>query len=413
MEFVGLDPLKAGELAQHLDGAARDLEHNAVVVAQLFDQAGIHSSAAPKELRDIAAWAAYRSRDLERRIAEIVAADSGSAGATPRPGFRFLHRTDAGKAGNEAADKIRALLDGRHAKQLDAELARAKPYLADPGYAAGFFKGLGPKATFDLLSRVRGEDLLAVGRALAVAQKEQKLGKQFFDGILAAAKRQAAALYAYEHGAGGVDIRDRQEYSTQKYERGITAPPGAYDFLDTIAPVVPYIEAGAKVAVIGAAVVVVSLGAACVVGTDGACAAPVSAIDEQIFVAFSDEGAPVVVDLDVVSSEAFGGLEAEISAVERHLGSLPDDALGSPPNQAMLQRLVEANATGRPLTIAEENFLRHELVESELMRAGFSQDTAHLLAGLTHPTYANYDPEVIREFPDLFNNAWRAYWGIK
>ena len=153
---------------------------------------------------DVAAWAAYRSRDLKRRIAEILVADSGSAGPKPN-GFRFAHRDDARQAGDDAADTIRSLLDGRHAEKLAAQLAKAKAYLADARYASAFFKGLGPKATFALLSRVRGNDLLIVGRALALAQKDQKLGKPFFDRVLAAAKRQAAALYSFSKGSSTQD----------------------------------------------------------------------------------------------------------------------------------------------------------------------------------------------------------------
>ena len=79
----------------------------------------------------------------------------------------------------------------------------------------------------------------------------------------------------------------------------------------------------------------------------------------------------------------------------------------------MLERIRIANATGRALTIAEENFLRHELVESELMQAGFSEYAAHTFAGLAHPTFANYDPEVIQAYPEWFNDRWKGYWGIE
>src|SRR5205807_1010319 len=82
----------------------------------------------------------------------------------------FAHRDDARQAGDDAADRIRSLLDGRHAEKLAAQLAKVTPYLADAGYAAAFFNRLGPKATFDLLSRVRGNELVIVGRALALAR---------------------------------------------------------------------------------------------------------------------------------------------------------------------------------------------------------------------------------------------------
>ncbi|WP_255502332.1 hypothetical protein [Cellulomonas sp. JH27-2] len=42
---------------------------------------------------------------------------------------------------------------------------------------------------------------------------------------------------------------------------------------------------------------------------------------------------------------------------------------------------------------------------------GYEQ--AHELAGQTHPTFGNYDPEVIKQFPELFNQNWRNYWGIE
>ena len=48
--------------------------------------------------------------------------------------------------------KVREPLDGHHPNRLGEELAKAKAYLADPDYAAAFFKGLGPKGTFDLLT---------------------------------------------------------------------------------------------------------------------------------------------------------------------------------------------------------------------------------------------------------------------
>src|SRR5438309_2055730 len=126
MAYVGLDPQAAGELAMRLDQAAADLEGHAGEVARLLDQAGIVSSAAPAQLREIAGWAAYRSRDLRRRIDKALAADSGAAGARA-PGFRFASRGGAKKAGTEEADKIRALLDGHHPKKLAEDWPRRSP----------------------------------------------------------------------------------------------------------------------------------------------------------------------------------------------------------------------------------------------------------------------------------------------
>lgn len=79
----------------------------------------------------------------------------------------------------------------------------------------------------------------------------------------------------------------------------------------------------------------------------------------------------------------------------------------------MLARLRSAAAEGRSLTAGERNFMKHELTEAELMDTGMGYERAHEIAGRTHPTFANYDPEVIKQFPELFNRNWRTYWGIE
>ena len=66
--FVGLAPVAASGLATRLEEAAVDLEAHADRVARLLVQADITSSNASAEIRDVAAWTRYRSRDLRRRI---------------------------------------------------------------------------------------------------------------------------------------------------------------------------------------------------------------------------------------------------------------------------------------------------------------------------------------------------------
>lgn len=78
----------------------------------------------------------------------------------------------------------------------------------------------------------------------------------------------------------------------------------------------------------------------------------------------------------------------------------------------MLDRIGQAIESGRPLTQAEHNFLMHELTEADAMARGLPLDDAHRLAGQTHPTFGNYDPEVIKAFPKEFNLSWFNYWGI-
>ncbi|MBO3089224.1 beta-1,3-glucanase family protein [Cellulomonas dongxiuzhuiae] len=99
----------------------------------------------------------------------------------------------------------------------------------------------------------------------------------------------------------------------------------------------------------------------------------------------------------------------DVARIESHLARLDY----SPANDAMLARLRAAAADGTPLSPADQNFLRHELTEAGLMDNGAPYERAHQIAGETHPTFSNYDPEVIRKFPELFNNNWRKYWGIE
>jgi hypothetical protein len=78
----------------------------------------------------------------------------------------------------------------------------------------------------------------------------------------------------------------------------------------------------------------------------------------------------------------------------------------------MLGRIRSAAADGQPLHASETNFLKHEVAEAGLMDGGMSYPEAHGIAGQTHPTFANYHPDVFDQFPDLFNNNRRNYWGM-
>jgi RHS repeat-associated protein len=111
---------------------------------------------------------------------------------------------------------------------------------------------------------------------------------------------------------------------------------------------------------------------------------------------------------DKVAAQASSRLLDDAVRIEAHLGRLDY----SPANDAMLARIRSAAAEGRPLSEADRNFMTHELTEADLMGRGMAYDEAHEIAGRTHPTFANYDPEVIKQFPELFNQNWRNYWGI-
>jgi len=80
-------------------------------------------------------------------------------------------------------------------------------------------------------------------------------------------------------------------------------------------------------------------------------------------------------------------------------------------NDEMLQRIRDALAEGRQLTEGQENFLKHELTEAELMDKGLSYEDAHEQALQTHPPGRNYDPDVIDKYPE-FGPWWRKMNGL-
>src|SRR5436305_749477 len=155
MSYVGLDIDKCSELKAHLDQAAADLNAHASTVETLLAQADIHSCRAPAEIRDVAAWAAYRSRDLQKRIDKARAADSGAGVAGPT-GFRFVSDDDARKAGVEEAKKIAKLAHDDKAKDARVELDKIRPYASDPKFAAAFLGQLGPGGLAALLPLLAG-----------------------------------------------------------------------------------------------------------------------------------------------------------------------------------------------------------------------------------------------------------------
>ncbi|WP_405165594.1 PA14 domain-containing protein [Nocardia sp. NBC_01499] len=99
---------------------------------------------------------------------------------------------------------------------------------------------------------------------------------------------------------------------------------------------------------------------------------------------------------------------ADLDGVAQHLSRLDY----SPANDAMIGRIRKAMDNGRSLSEGESNFMAHETTETRLMGQGMSYDDAHAEALKTHPLFKNYDPEVIDQFPELFNNNWRKAWGL-
>ncbi|TGN66329.1 hypothetical protein EXE59_22005 [Nocardioides eburneiflavus] len=84
-----------------------------------------------------------------------------------------------------------------------------------------------------------------------------------------------------------------------------------------------------------------------------------------------------------------------------------------PHNDAMIARIRSAATEGTPLSAGDRAFMRHELAENWLMNRGLGSGPAHRIAGWTHRTFGNYDPSVIKQFPQNFSPGWKNYWGIQ
>jgi hypothetical protein len=99
-----------------------------------------------------------------------------------------------------------------------------------------------------------------------------------------------------------------------------------------------------------------------------------------------------------------------LAQVEAHLAQFGEYG----PNEAMLQRIGAALADGQQISGADAVFYTHELTESSLMQQGMSYAEAHAAALEQYGVspYSVYAPEVIQQFPELFNDAWRAFWGL-
>lgn len=80
--------------------------------------------------------------------------------------------------------------------------------------------------------------------------------------------------------------------------------------------------------------------------------------------------------------------------------------------EAMFESVDDAVAAGRPLTLAERNFVDHELLEASFVAEGMTQYDAHHRVHESIPPGANFSPHVIVEFQDRFGPENFRYWGL-
>ena len=180
---------------------------------------------------------------------------------------------------------------------------------------------------------------------------------------------------------------------------------------------------GVKVALVAAAIALVLLAvvllpeliaAAAAEEAAAAAAAEVAAAEaaEAAAAAAAEAASAEAAAAEAVAAEeaAAGFTESDLSQVAEHLERPGMDP--SPANDAMIQRIEQALQDGRALTEGETNFMTHEMTEKALMDQGMSYEEAHAAAMETHPPMKNYDPEVIQQFPEYFNNNWLRAWGL-
>jgi hypothetical protein len=108
-------------------------------------------------------------------------------------------------------------------------------------------------------------------------------------------------------------------------------------------------------------------------------------------------------------TQQFG--RADLDSVKEHLAREGIDHCSA--NDVMPDRIDRSIANGTPHTEGQQNFMTHELTEKRLMDDGVPYAEAHEAALSTHPPFRNYDPEVIRQFSEMFNSNWYRAWGME
>src|SRR5438105_10540830 len=130
------------------------------------------------------------------------------------------------------------------------------------------------------------------------------------------------------------------------------SPPGTYKFLEATAPLVPYLEAGAKVAVVGGVVVVIAAVVALAFFSDGVALAPASGLGAEANEALSESGA---FDAQLVALEVQLGEEAssiaEAEHVVAHYGPLDPGPLAPDIASTFRSATYDAVTLDKPLTL--------------------------------------------------------------
>jgi len=100
-----------------------------------------------------------------------------------------------------------------------------------------------------------------------------------------------------------------------------------------------------------------------------------------------------------------------LNIIKEHLSGSYSDVF----NDTMIERLEDAYYNNTPISGADLDFYAHELYESNLMQNGMGYDEAHraALEYYNAKEFNLYSPDVIKSFPEYFNQMWYDFWGIE
>ncbi|WP_051542000.1 hypothetical protein [Clostridium lundense] len=124
--------------------------------------------------------------------------------------------------------------------------------------------------------------------------------------------------------------------------------------------------------------------------------------------AYNSEFSSAVNGLGKLEGKSINVSEKGLNIVKKHIGTFEEYA----PNQAMISRVEEALAKGKPITGADASFYMHELSESTMMSKGMGYNEAHAVAMQKYNVspFSVYHPNVMDMYPEEFNSTWRNFW---
>ena len=113
----------------------------------------------------------------------------------------------------------------------------------------------------------------------------------------------------------------------------------------------------------------------------------------------------------MINGKSINVTEKVLNLVKNHVAKFGD----IPENVAMINRIESALKNGKPITGADASFYMHEAAEATMMQKGISYELSHeaVLQKYNVSPYSVYHPEVIQQFSEWFNQAFKNFWGLQ